>query len=93
MLQQNLFSAQQPQDSGAFFRSASNGFQILRSQIPVGFDNLITAGRMIDADAGAFGALRVMVNMNQSGEAAARLVLRAMKTGTTLPSAAASEKL
>lgn len=65
----------------------------IRSQIPVGFDNLITAGRMIDADAGAFGALRVMVNMNQSGEAAARLVLRAMKTGTTLPSAAASGNL
>lgn len=60
----------------------------VRSQIPVGFDNLITAGRMIDADAGAFGALRVMVNMNQSGEAAARLVLRAMRSNITIPAAA-----
>ena len=60
----------------------------VRSQIPVGFDNLITAGRMIDADAGAFGALRVMVNMNQSGEAAARLVLRAMRNNITIPAAA-----
>lgn len=32
--------------------------------------NLIPAGRMLDADEGAFGALRVMVNLNQLGEAA-----------------------
>jgi hypothetical protein len=32
--------------------------------------NLIMAGRMIAADRGAFGAIRVMVNMNQVGEAA-----------------------
>jgi len=32
--------------------------------------NLIPAGRMIHADSGAFGALRVMVNTNQLGEAA-----------------------
>ena len=32
--------------------------------------NLIPAGRMIHADEGAFGALRVMVNLNQLGEAA-----------------------
>lgn len=57
----------------------------LRSQIPVGFDNLITAGRMIDADRGAFGALRVMVNMNQCGESAGRAVAAAKKTGQTLP--------
>ena len=34
------------------------------------FDNLLVAGRAIDADTGAFGALRVMVNCNQTGEAA-----------------------
>jgi len=34
------------------------------------YDNFIAAGRMINADAGAFGALRVMVNLNQLGEAA-----------------------
>ena len=32
--------------------------------------NLIMAGRMIDADPGAYGAIRVMMNMNQTGEAA-----------------------
>ena len=32
--------------------------------------NLIMAGRMIHADADAFGAVRVMVNLNQIGEAA-----------------------
>lgn len=32
--------------------------------------NLITAGRMINADSDAFGAIRVMVNLNQVGEAA-----------------------
>lgn len=34
------------------------------------FDNIITAGRMLNADREAFGALRVMVNLNQLGEAA-----------------------
>lgn len=33
------------------------------------WQNLIAAGRMINADMGAFGALRVMVNLNQIGEA------------------------
>ncbi len=32
--------------------------------------NLLVAGRMIDTDRGAFGAVRVMVNLNQVGEAA-----------------------
>ncbi|MBA4388983.1 MAG: FAD-dependent oxidoreductase [Verrucomicrobia bacterium] len=32
--------------------------------------NLVLAGRMLDADKTAFSALRVMVNMNQTGEAA-----------------------
>lgn len=32
--------------------------------------NVIGAGRLIDADPGAFGAIRVMVNCNQTGEAA-----------------------
>lgn len=42
----------------------------LRSLIPKGTKNVITAGRMLDADQGAFGATRVMVNLNQTGEAA-----------------------
>lgn len=33
-------------------------------------DNVIVAGRMIDVDEDAFGGVRVMVNMNQTGEAA-----------------------
>ncbi len=32
--------------------------------------NLLACGRMMDADEGAFGAARVMVNLNQMGEAA-----------------------
>ncbi len=50
----------------------------LRSLIPAGFDNLIAAGRMIDAEAGAFGAARVMVNLNQTGEAAGAAAFRAL---------------
>lgn len=32
--------------------------------------NVIPAGRMVNADAAAYGALRVMINTNQLGEAA-----------------------
>lgn len=45
-------------------------------QVPFGilvqetWANVIPAGRMLNADSGAFGALRVMVNLNQLGEAA-----------------------
>ncbi len=43
----------------------------LRSLIPEGpLRNLLMAGRMLDADPIAYSALRVMVNMNQMGEAA-----------------------
>lgn len=43
----------------------------LAAQLPLGpYENLIVAGRMIDADPQAHGAIRVMVNMNQTGEAA-----------------------
>lgn len=42
----------------------------LRSIIPGIFDNLILAGRMLDADFIAYSGIRVMVNMNQLGEAA-----------------------
>ena len=41
-----------------------------RCLVPGTFDNLIMAGRMLDADKEAFSAARVMVNMNQTGEAA-----------------------
>jgi hypothetical protein len=42
----------------------------LRSIIPQRFDNLMIAGRMLDAAIIAFSGIRVMVNMNQLGEAA-----------------------
>ncbi len=42
-----------------------------RSLLPKGpYTNVIVAGRMIDVDDEAFGGVRVMVNMNQTGEAA-----------------------
>ena len=41
------------------------------AMLPQGpFDNVLAAGRMIDADPLAHAAIRVMVNMNQTGEAA-----------------------
>ena len=40
------------------------------SLIPQGAANVLVAGRAIDTDRGANGAARVMVNCNQSGEAA-----------------------
>lgn len=39
---------------------------LLQDKVP----NLLLAGRMLDADKTAFSAVRVMVNMNQTGEAA-----------------------
>jgi hypothetical protein len=42
----------------------------LSSLVPAGAANIIAAGRMLDADREAFGAVRVMVNLNQCGEAA-----------------------
>lgn len=41
-----------------------------RSLQPLESDNVLVAGRVYDADREAFGATRVMVNMNQTGEAA-----------------------
>ncbi len=41
-----------------------------RCLVQAKWQNFIAAGRMLNADTGAFGALRVMVNLNQIGEAA-----------------------
>lgn len=41
-----------------------------RSIVPRGSVNVLAAGRCVDADEGAYGAVRVMVNCNQLGEAA-----------------------
>lgn len=40
------------------------------SLVPQGARNVLIAGRSIDADEGAFGAVRVMINCNQMGQAA-----------------------
>lgn len=41
-----------------------------RSLVPQGSKNVLVAGRLTCADRGAYGAIRVMVNCNQTGEAA-----------------------
>ncbi len=54
-----------------------------RSMVPQGSKNVLIAGRSIDADEGAYGAIRVMVNCNQMGQAAgvaAYLALNANQT-------------
>lgn len=56
-----------------------------RSLVPQGpFGNVIAAGRMIDADEESFGGIRVMVNMNQTGEAAGVAAYLALHRSTTL---------
>jgi 2-polyprenyl-6-methoxyphenol hydroxylase-like FAD-dependent oxidoreductase len=52
-----------------------------RSLVPDGAENLLIAGRLIDADPEAFGGIRVMVNMNQTGEAAGAAAYLALRTG------------
>ena len=52
--------------------------------IPGGLPNLLVAGRMIDADPVAHGALRVMVNMNQTGEAAGVAAWLALHSNVTV---------
>ncbi len=46
--------------------------------------NLIAAGRMVNADVSAFGALRVMVNTNQMGEAAGVAAYLAVHQGKSV---------
>ncbi len=48
------------------------------------YKNFIPAGRMLNADEGAFGALRVMVNLNQVGEAAGVAAFLAVDRGTDI---------
>ena len=43
--------------------------------------NLIPVGRMVNVDEGAFGAIRVMVNLNQLGEAAGAAAFLALQGG------------
>ncbi len=56
-----------------------------RSLVPGKYSNLIAAGRMLDADLMAFSAVRVMVNMNQTGEAAGTAAYLALDSNTSIP--------
>jgi len=53
----------------------------LRCLIPIKSKNVMVAGRMLDADREAFGAVRVMVNLNQTGEAAGVAAWHALDSG------------
>lgn len=55
-----------------------------RSLVPRDLDNVLVAGRCLDADTGAFGAVRVMVVCNQMGEAAGTAAALALRGGTTM---------
>jgi len=50
-----------------------------RCLLPEESENLLVAGRLLDADREAFGGVRVMVNMNQTGEAAGTAAALALK--------------
>jgi len=52
-----------------------------RSLVPRGSRNVLVAGRLLDADRGAFGGVRVMVNCNQMGQAAGTAAYLALCDG------------
>ena len=52
-----------------------------RSLVPIGSRNVLIAGRCVDADEGAFGAVRVMVNTSQMGQAAGVAAYLALNGG------------
>jgi len=54
-----------------------------RSMVPRGSQNVLVAGRLIDTDHGAYGAVRVMVNCNQTGQAAGVAAHLALRAGAT----------
>jgi len=52
-----------------------------RCMLPGKYDNLIVCGRAVDADKGAFAAVRIMVSMNQTGEAAGVAAYESLSSG------------
>jgi len=58
-----------------------------RAIVPQGAENVLCAGRMLDAARDAYGALRVMVNCNQMGEAAGAAAAKAVREGLRAPDA------
>jgi hypothetical protein len=55
-----------------------------RALLPEKIENLLICGRAIDADKGAFAATRIMVSMNQTGEAAGIAAYEALSSGKTV---------
>lgn len=55
-----------------------------RSLVPRALDNVAVAGRCLDADHGAYGAVRVMMVCNQLGEAAGTAAALALARGTAM---------
>lgn len=55
-----------------------------RCLVPRGSDNVLAAGRILDADKIAFSAVRVMINMNQTGEAAGVAAWLALDSGISV---------
>ncbi len=67
--------------SGDYARFYQMPFEVLKLEK---WRNVIPAGRMINADDGAFGALRVMVNLNQTGEAAGVAAVKCLEGGVSV---------
>jgi len=63
----------------------------LRSIIPYKYDNLMVAGRMFDSEILAYSGIRVMVNMNQLGEAAGVASYLALNQNKKIKDVAAKE--
>lgn len=55
-----------------------------RSMLPENIPNLLICGRAIDADKGAFAASRVMISLNQTGEAAGVAAFEALTSNRTV---------
>ena len=52
-----------------------------RAIVPKGAENVLAPGRCLDCDRDAYGACRVMVSCNQTGEAAGRAAANALASG------------
>ena len=57
-----------------------------RSMLPKDIPNLLICGRAIDADKGALAAARVMISLNQTGEAAGVAAYEALTSNKTVQS-------
>lgn len=57
-----------------------------RSMLPRNIPNLLICGRAIDADKGALAAARVMISLNQTGEAAGVAAYEALTSGRSVQS-------